>query len=59
MKITSAIHWLFGPATFVSIKNTKNGIMMTRSMVSLFGKFIVVPPCRDSGGANISLKGMY
>src|SRR5699024_10571692 len=38
---TRAIHLPAPPATSVSIKNTKNGTMITRSTVSLFGKFIL------------------
>src|SRR5699024_1419014 len=40
-KITRAIHLLASPAKSVSMKNTKNGTMITRSTVSLFGKFIL------------------
>ena len=38
---TNAIHLFAGPPTSVNIKNTKNGTMITRNTVSLFGKFII------------------
>ena len=36
-----AIHLFAAPPTSVNIKNTKNGTIITRSTVNLFGKFMI------------------
>ena len=41
IKSTSAIHLFAVPPTSVNIKKTKNGTIITRNTVNLFGKFIL------------------